>query len=114
MLTQQVSGPQVWRKDTLDAPAKWYQPLTARCRAALEQAIQDWRRHPGPPTDLQAAGEPWTTCRKELQAARAALETGRGFIILQGLPSGGYSAQEQQAMYWVVGQLLGQPFAQNV
>src|SRR5206468_4494330 len=44
---------------------------------------------------------------------RAELETGRGFVVLQGLPEA-YGPQERQAAYWLVGQLLGQPFAQNV
>jgi alpha-ketoglutarate-dependent taurine dioxygenase len=42
------------------------------------------------------------------------LETGRGFAIIEGLSGQGYSAAEQQVIYWLVGQLLGRPFAQNV
>ena len=44
----------------------------------------------------------------------AALETGRGFAIIDGVPMERVSRVEAQAIYWVIGQLLGAPIAQNV
>jgi hypothetical protein len=49
-----------------------------------------------------------------LQPVLAALEMGWGFVIIEGLADRGYTHAEQQAAYWLVGQLLGSPCAQNV
>src|SRR5262249_30715414 len=43
-----------------------------------------------------------------------ALETGRGFAILDRLPLDRFSRDEAQAAYWLIGSLLGEPFEQNV
>jgi alpha-ketoglutarate-dependent taurine dioxygenase len=43
-----------------------------------------------------------------------ALENGRGFAILQGPSQESLSLEIQLALYWVVGQILGEPVAQNV
>src|SRR5262249_3773246 len=50
----------------------------------------------------------------DLAPALEALERGRGFAILHGLPPGAYTAGELQTVYWLVGQLLGRPMEQNV
>jgi alpha-ketoglutarate-dependent taurine dioxygenase len=42
------------------------------------------------------------------------LEHGRGFVILERLPVEQLSPRDATAIYWLLGQLLGEPFAQNV
>ena len=41
------------------------------------------------------------------------MEDGRGFAVISA-PPGRYSPPQLTAVYWLVGQLLGRPFAQNV
>jgi alpha-ketoglutarate-dependent taurine dioxygenase len=43
-----------------------------------------------------------------------ALERGRGFAIIEGPAPDESSIDEVRGLYWRVGQLLGEPFAQNV
>jgi alpha-ketoglutarate-dependent taurine dioxygenase len=43
-----------------------------------------------------------------------ALENGRGFVLLQGPSDENLSLEVRLALYWVVGQLLGEPVEQNV
>jgi hypothetical protein len=114
MLTQTVTDPRAWRADTIDPPEAWYYPLSARCLAALDKTIQQLRREPRPATELQVSETPCASCEEELYPVLDALESGRGFAIIEGLPCERYSVAEQQAIYWLVGQLLGQPVAQNV
>src|SRR5439155_5584299 len=59
------------------------------------------------------SGEERAAFRQELAGVRHALEAGRGFAILNGLPEA-CSPAEAQAAYWLVGQVLGEPFEQNV
>jgi hypothetical protein len=63
---------------------------------------------------LRASETPCCGCADDFHPVLAALEAGRGFAIIEGLPCGRYSVAEQQAIYWLVGQLLGRPCAQNV
>ena len=44
---------------------------------------------------------------------RTALEAGRGFAIVEG-PTERLATADAQLLYWIVGQGLGRPFAQNV
>lgn len=114
MLTQPITDPRAWQRDTLDSPRSWYASLSRRCREMLDRAITDWRQEPRPVTELRASGKDWQTCAVELQPMRQELETGRGFVIFEGVPTGEYSPDELKAVYWLVGQLLGRPFEQNV
>jgi alpha-ketoglutarate-dependent taurine dioxygenase len=103
-----------WRADTIDAHSSWYYPLSPRCLAALDETVRNWRRHPQPVTEMKVGGQPCAACAEELQPVRDALETGRGFAIIEGPTPEQYSPQELQLVYWLVGQLLGTPVAQNV
>jgi hypothetical protein len=110
MPTQTAADPRAWRADTLDAPDAWYYALSERTLAALDEAI---RGRSQPVTDLWVSVDLRAAGAADLDLVRAALETGRGFAVVT-VPSGRYSPQELPAVYWLIGQLLGRPFAQNV
>jgi alpha-ketoglutarate-dependent taurine dioxygenase len=112
VLTSTISDAQAWRASTIDPPDAWRYRVPERCAAGVDRAIQHLRREPCPVTALDWA--PWLddACFTEMAPARAALEQGRGFAIVCGLPD--YPPGEMQAAYWLVGYLLGQPVQQNV
>ena len=114
MLTQPATGPAAWQARTLDDPRAWYFPLPERVLSALDQSVAAFRRDPRPTTEVRIADGPLADCTAELRPALDALEKGRGFVILDGVPPGRYSPDELQVVYWLVGQLLGRPFEQNV
>jgi alpha-ketoglutarate-dependent taurine dioxygenase len=114
VLTQTAADRRAWHAVNLDAPAAWYYPLTARTLAALDQAVRDFRHRPRQVTEVNVAETPCAGCADDLRPALDALERGRGFVIIEGVPVERYSPQELQLIYWLVGQLLGQPVAQNV
>jgi hypothetical protein len=73
----------------------------------------------------RAGGPRWRFARPLGYAARAAwadgfapiheaLETGRGFAIVEGPEDESLAPAARVALYWVVGQLLGEPLTQNV
>jgi alpha-ketoglutarate-dependent taurine dioxygenase len=106
-----------WRADTIDEPARWYYELSYPCMLALcELARAGLRR---PLTGLSLSGDLRDIWSAELRPVLAALERGRGFAIIKGSPTcpltgDDFSPDEARALYWLVGQLLGEPFAQNV
>jgi hypothetical protein len=103
-----------WRADTLDEPARWYHPLSGRSLAALDEAVDAWRREPRPVTEVRPSAGLRQVLAEELAPVRAALETGRGFVILTGLSDAGRCVDADRLRYWLTGHVLGRPFEQNV
>jgi alpha-ketoglutarate-dependent taurine dioxygenase len=103
-----------WRADTVAAGTPWEQPLSTDCLATLDETIQHLRREPRPITTLAVTPAQRAAARTALAPVFAALETGRGFVVLDRIPLERYSGTEAQALYWLIGQLLGRPFEQNV
>ena len=112
MLTSIITDARAWRANMIDDCRLWRYRLPERCLTALDAAIQRLRREPGPTTALRADALVEAGGADDLAPVRAALEQGRGFAIVHGLPD--YAAAEMQAAYWLVGQLLGRPVQQNV
>jgi alpha-ketoglutarate-dependent taurine dioxygenase len=114
MLTDIPTDARAWRSSTIDDRRVWYYPLSPRCLDALDETLRRLRKQPRPATSFCAAVEPCVACAEELQAVQTALETGRGFAIIQGLVCDRYSPEEMTVCYWLIGQLLGRPVEQNV
>src|SRR5262245_17946979 len=114
MLTYAMTDQRSWDGASLDPPATWYHRLPPRCLTALEETLTELRRRPRPLTDVRIHDGPLADCWPDLQPVRDQLETGRGFVILHGLTAERHSPIDLQAAYWLTGQLLGRPFAQNV
>jgi alpha-ketoglutarate-dependent taurine dioxygenase len=101
-----------WRADTIDDPSRWYYRLPGACSAALRDAV---RTDDGQPiANLFMGDELLSTGADEIRPVLDALERGRGFAIIKGPPPASSSDQEVRALYWLVGQLLGEPLEQNV
>jgi alpha-ketoglutarate-dependent taurine dioxygenase len=113
MLTSVLHDSRAWSTDTLDPQRAWYCTLPGQCLDALDEAVAWWRRQPRPITTVRLGESPAAGCAGMLRPVLATLESGRGFTILRGLPSERYTGEEMQLGYWLVGQLLGEPFAQN-
>jgi alpha-ketoglutarate-dependent taurine dioxygenase len=110
MPTAPLRDRRAWRGDTL-AAGSWYYPLSDSCLSALEACV---RGLPEPVTDLRVTDAERDACRACLEPVRHALEAGPGIAVVERLPVERSSVQEAQALYWLLGQLLGRAFAQNV
>jgi alpha-ketoglutarate-dependent taurine dioxygenase len=114
VLQTRTSDARIWEAATIDGSSAWYWQLSGRVQNALEQSIAQMRRRACLPTDLRLADSPCAACGADLQPVRNALEQGRGFAIVRGLPAEASTLSERQTMYWLVGQMLGHPVAQNI
>jgi alpha-ketoglutarate-dependent taurine dioxygenase len=101
-----------WTGSTIDPPASWYFRIPPACLSRLEGR---WRQRGDTPiTELRLSVEERAACARELAPAAEALEQGRGFVIIQAEGMEQRAPAEATALYWLVGQALGVPFAQNV
>jgi hypothetical protein len=114
MLTKTITDERAWTATTVDDTAAWYYPLPENCFSTLEPSLLDLRRNPRPVTALNVTPLQVAAWADILKPARTALASGRGFVILDRVPLPRYSGPEAQAIYWLIGQMLGTPFAQNM
>jgi alpha-ketoglutarate-dependent taurine dioxygenase len=103
-----------WRAETIDASSSWYYRLTDDCLACLDRAVEDLRREPRDAATIPAGEYALPAESDFVRQVSVALEHGRGFAVIDGLPFECLTKAEATAAYWIVGHWLGVPFAQNV
>lgn len=108
------TDPRAWRAETIDDRRSWYYSLPDRCLSVLHEAVASLRDGDQPVTTLRVSEAQQAACGDALRSVSEALESGHGFAIIDGVPTDCYSTRQLQALYWLVGQLLGDPFEQNV
>jgi alpha-ketoglutarate-dependent taurine dioxygenase len=105
--------PRAWNAATVDGSRQWYYPLPKNLLAELAPLARS-AAGDKPVTSLVLSDAQRERLGEFVSPVYHDLEQGRGFAIIEGLPMGELSQREAVAIYWLVGQLLGAPFAQNV
>jgi hypothetical protein len=114
MLQSFLTDARAWRSGTIDDRDRWYHRLSSRCLSELDEAVRSVREQPRPVTEIRPSDDLDVGCREEFAPVLDALERGRGFSILTGVPVERYSPEEWKVIYWLIGQMLGRPVEQNV
>jgi alpha-ketoglutarate-dependent taurine dioxygenase len=109
-----VDDPRSWTAETVGAAAGWTHPLPGALIAPLRSIAGAPGRGDGPIADLRLTADERAALGGYLAAAKHDLERGRGFVVLDRLPVGRILDREAIALYWMIGQLLGEPITQNV
>ena len=109
-----AADPRSWTAETVGAPAGWTHPLPDALIAPLRSIAEAPGRGDGPITALRLTADEQAALGGYLAAAKHDLEQGRGFVVLDRLPVGRIPEREAIAVYWMIGQLLGEPIVQNV
>ena len=114
MLTDGVSDERAWRTSSIDDTTAWCYPLSEDCLSSFKRIIRDARRHPGPITEISRPAASSNGCSECLQPALDALNSGRGFAIIERVLVEQLSTEEALLVYWMIGKFLGIPIKQNV
>ena len=114
MLTDRISDKQAWRASNIDDTTAWYYPLSEECLSSFEWVIRGAREQARSITEIFRPNTSLNGCRECLQPALNALNSGRGFAIIERIPVEGYEVEEALSMYWMIGQFLGNPMEQNI
>ena len=110
MLTETVSDERAWTAATIDDPRTWCSTLPQACLDELAVHLTN----PAPTTDIRLVEGDLPECRAALAKTVAALTMGRGFALVGGLQLERFSDSQAQRAYWLLGQIIGDPFAQDV
>ena len=101
-LSGQFAGPETW---TYRLPAA----VLAELDSALRRITQAVREIP----TLTAADFPAPSFSSDAANLRQDLESGRGFVVIRGLPVDRYSDEEAAIIYWGIATHLATPIPQN-
>jgi hypothetical protein len=106
--------PRAWRAADIDDRAAWCQPLPGICCKIVERKLAEFRRSPVPILEVKVSAAERAEAATAMRPICHALEKGRGFTVIEGARLQHYSRSEAPLVYWVTGQLIGEPMVQNV
>lgn len=114
ILKTPITGPAAWKgRDLADDPS-WKHVLSAGAIAAIEAALASVRARGLRFPDFAREDFPiGAALAAELARIADALENGRGFVLLRGLPVGRWTDDEIAIVYYGLGLHLGVPVGQN-
>lgn len=105
------SGPGAWTGNKFKHTSESVYHFRPETLAEIDAIVRQHREKP----DGLARGGGWPLPSFEADAAglRNELRTGRGFVVLRGLPLDRYSDEEATSIYWGLGTRFGSPLPQN-
>ena len=125
MFGKQCKDERAWTACTIDTPTSWYYTLSKDSHFAFEALIKSLQhdsrtgteisiKEPLFDTQLESDISMRSACQECLEPIQNALNAGRGFAIIEPVSIESATVREKKAIYWVIGQFLGTPFAQNI
>ena len=103
---QEIVAPFAWKGADLQNSTEWIRPFTPEELKELDDALQSVKRRGLEWADITREDFPLPRFSGELAKIAQELETGRGMIMLRGLPLE-YSPEDLRAVYWGIGTHLG-------
>ena len=97
---------QVWTRATL-APRDWLVPVPAPCVTELDAALARIGTTPPAPETLSPESFDLPACRAVMSRVLEKLERGEGLAVLDRFPVERYSVEQNRAVGWLLGALLG-------
>jgi alpha-ketoglutarate-dependent taurine dioxygenase len=113
-VTSLADDPRSWTAATVGDISTWTHQLSPRFISTLTLIDKSRGQRSGPITVPRWSAEEKDLFGGQLAAVKRELEFGRGFVILDRLPVGRISDRKATGIYWLIGQLLGEPVVQNV
>ena len=106
ILTDDIRAPRAWRRGEI-GPRDWIVPLSGACLAELDGVVARLQRDPLPTLVLRHDELSLSACAEAMRRVRAKLQSGIGLAVLDRVPVERYSLDENRALMWLLGCLLG-------
>lgn len=113
ILKHKITGPAAWTAKDLENNASWIHHLDASDINEINHALSNLSAEQIASLSFANDDFPLPSLSSKLQAYSDELENGRGFFLLRGLDVDDYSEAELSAIYYAIGQYLGEPVGQN-
>jgi len=110
---QSLHGPMVWHGRDLARSTDWIRSLSAVETDEIDAALRAVERRGLAWRDVRAEDFPLPRLTATLAQINHELESGRGLVLLRGLPVEGYSDEQLRTIWWGLGCHLGVAVHQN-
>ena len=107
-----IDAPYAWKGADLQDKTDWLRPFSVSELKEIDAALQAVKARKLGLFDIGKGDFPLPTFSKEIAKISKELETGRGMIMLRGLPLS-YSPDDLRTVYWGIGTHLGTAVSQN-
>lgn len=107
-----IDAPCAWKGADMKDKTDWLRPFRADELAEIDAALQSVKRRGLDLFDIGKEDFPLPDFSRELAKIAQELESGRGMIMLRGLPLA-YSPDDLRTAYWGIGTHLGTAVSQN-
>ncbi len=111
--THPIKTPAAWRGADLPSLEQLAHRLTPAEVNEIESALQHALSLNKPIRDLLATDFPLPGLQDNFATWRATLSTGRGFVVLRGVPVERWTPAQSECFFWCFGLHLGRPGEQN-
>jgi alpha-ketoglutarate-dependent taurine dioxygenase len=101
-----IRAPRAWKRDEI-GPRDWIVPLSSACLVELDAVVARLARDPLPTLVLRPDDFSLAACADAMRAVREKLQSGIGLAVLDRVPVERYSLDENRALMWLFGCLLG-------
>ena len=112
VLQEDIRDRQVWRRNEI-SPRDWLVPLPQACVDELDAVARQVRQNPLPTILLSPHQFSLAACAEVMGRVREKLRAGIGLAVLDRVPVERYTPEENQALAWLIGSLLGRLVAQK-
>ena len=112
ILQEDVRDHRAWRRDEI-SPRDWLVSLPPRCIEELDAVARQVRQDPLPTILLSPDQFSLAACAEVMGRVREKLRAGIGLAVLDRVPVERYAPEENQALAWLLGSLLGRLVAQK-
>ena len=108
-----VTDPSAWDRAGMQADTSWIVPLAPQHIAALDRSLATVKARGLAMAKVTAQDFPLPEWQGLLAGMRAELGSGRGLVLLRGLPVERYSEPDANILIWGIGTHLGEGVTQN-
>jgi len=108
-----LEGRSVWLGKDLSRAGDWIFPLPKGAIAEIDDCVRRVRESGKPLEDIGTADFPFATIATQIASFKQELATGRGFVIVRGLPSDKYTDDELGKIFWGFGAHFGLAMPQS-
>ena len=107
-----VASPAAWKRSDLQG-VEWRARLDDAEITEIRAAVANWTSRGRPLAEMTRADFPLPRLAPRIASWRDEVANGRGLQVISGIPVDSWSVDEASTVFWVLGQHLGRPGAQN-
>jgi len=114
LMKRRIEDGRAWTRSGMAGAECWRVRFPSGCWDVMRDAVESWRGDRGTVTAIRLDASQRDRGRRALAGILRELETGCGFVVIDRLPLEQLSTDEAILAYWLLGQMIDRPIAQNV